>query len=279
MDQRPTEDPRILEALEACRPGSDDVDDPGLASLASGMSADPQLKQVYERLQGVDGAVSKAFRDVPVPEGLAGRILDRLQAARSPDRAAIDEPPPDAVSVDGLAEARPRSRRLRSRRWVLAAGGPLLGTAVAVAVAVGVWFHGQTQEVYSAPAIRDLAIDYFDGDSDEGGHFTPPPESYPVSPDVLRLPDMRWRRVDGFLGQEAVAYDLAPHGRPRATLYVVKRQVPVVPRTPPIRTPQLNSRARSVSIWQSGDLLYVLVVEGGPRTYRGFLNVPSGPLT
>ncbi len=39
MDEKPIHDERILEALEACRPGSDDVADPLLGPLAAAISA------------------------------------------------------------------------------------------------------------------------------------------------------------------------------------------------------------------------------------------------
>ena len=83
MKNRPIPDERILEAIEACRPGSDDVADPALAYLAAAMAADPELENLYARLQQVDGMLTADFRRVPVPEGLDHRLLERLAAARA----------------------------------------------------------------------------------------------------------------------------------------------------------------------------------------------------
>ena len=48
----------------------------------------------------------------------------------------------------------------------------------------------------------------------------------------MRLPDVRWRRVEKFLGGPAVAYDLPAIGG-RATLYVVQKNVAGLPSMPP----------------------------------------------
>ena len=78
MSDQPIQDPRIREAMEACRPGSDDLEDPALVFLAEQLAADPKLGHVFERLQRLDGTVAEAFGDVPVPDGLADRITARL---------------------------------------------------------------------------------------------------------------------------------------------------------------------------------------------------------
>jgi hypothetical protein len=50
--------------------------------------------------------------------------------------------------------------------------------------------------------------------------------------------------------------------------------VPKLPTTPAYR-PLSTTRNRSVGMWQSGDLLYVLVVEGGQRAYQDLLPHPT----
>ena len=68
----------ILEAMESCRPGSDDLFDPALAPLVEVLTLDPDLADRFQRQQQADAAVASAFRDVAVPDGLAERLLGRL---------------------------------------------------------------------------------------------------------------------------------------------------------------------------------------------------------
>ncbi|MCS7306552.1 MAG: hypothetical protein NZ602_15780 [Thermoguttaceae bacterium] len=70
---------RIYEAIEACRPGSQDLSDPGLAFLDRALAEQPGLAARYEWVQAVDRQVALIFTEVPVPEGLETRILETLQ--------------------------------------------------------------------------------------------------------------------------------------------------------------------------------------------------------
>lgn len=293
MDHEPTRDPRILEAIEACRPGSDDLSDPALSWLATRLEADPELRADYEKLQLADANLAEVFRNVTVPEGLIERIVARLEAeprARgvsetSSDEPPSDEPPPDEAgetAVASLPQRRQVSRRQRfRRRWMLAGAGSF---AVAGSIFAAIVLINTTgNENLTASAVCEKAIDFFDR---EAGAAEPgkligensPPTAYPLSLEVASLPGIRWRRIQGFLGRRGVAYDLTPPGNPRATLYVVECTVPGLPRVPP-PGPALNSRGFCAAAWQSGSLVYVLVVEGGPRTYRRVLDLSSGALT
>ncbi len=129
MTDKPIRDERILEAIESCRPGSDDVADAGLAYLAAALAADPELDGLYQRTQQVDAVVAGCFRDVPVPEGLRQRLLDRLEAAETAEPGADDQP--EAVAC--VDEQATRRGRLPSRRWLLA-GGLALGAALSIGV-------------------------------------------------------------------------------------------------------------------------------------------------
>ena len=98
---------------------------------------------------------------------------------------------------------------------------------------------------------------------------------YPYSPHLLHPP--QWR-VDQFGGRRAVAYDLPLEGGRRATLYVLRGRAERVPNAPP-RQSQLQTRNLSVAAWQSGELIYVLVVDGGERAYRALLESTARPWT
>ena len=87
-----------------------------------------------------------------------------------------------------------------------------------------------------------------------------PPDDYPISREILRTPQVRWRPIRGLLGCTGVAYDLSAPGGRRATLYVVSRPCP--DSHPPPLEPRPTTAGCSAAAWQEDGLLYVLVVEG-----------------
>jgi hypothetical protein len=287
MDSQPIRDERILEALEVCRPGGDDLGDPALADLADQLGVNPELRALYDRLQRVDARLSAAFREVPVPEGLAQRIFDRLaaapeqqaapsdmeEAAECGTTASVAEPAarPDQPSVD----ARVRRRRLLAFAGILSTGAVLL-----VAALISLY----PRKTYDVPTVLEDAVKLFDGhgDGDERGHLLSdrrPPDDHPFSRDVRSVPGMRWRELSGFLGRSGVAYDLpGPAGTIKATLYVVERTLPDLEEKAPPPRPQRNTADRCAVAWQVGKLLYVLVVRGGSRDYLECL-APVGLVT
>ena len=266
MDNPPKIDLRFLEAVEACRPGSENL-------------SDAELRTVYDKLKQTDVVLAEAFHDVPVPEGLADRILDRLASAAEPS-VLPEEPiatPDSAVELDSAVAKRGRFWRSRS---VLVA--TVLGTAVSLTAAFVIL--NDSEEGLTGESVEWAAIMLFDneGNSPPAGNLISEkasPGSHPLGPPaVAQLSGIRWRRIDEFLGREGVAYDLAPPGSPRATLYVIKRKVPNLRDFPP-PNPATNSRNQFAAAWQSGGLLYVLVVDGGAGRYRDVLGMSSRPWT
>lgn len=266
MNDEPVRNEQLLEAMESCRPDSDDLRDPNMADLARKIASSRDLRQHFERLQQADLAMKAAFQDVPVPEGLADRLLQRLAAARAAEAQTTE---PEAPT--------PAPKRI-SRRGLLVAAGAL-STAAAVLVAILLGF--KTPQSNSPSSILEDAAQYFAADSSQDGHWlaeTPAPEDGPFSRDVLQLPQIRWRSIDKFLGGAGVAYDLPPGpDGARATLYATRQTVTGLPAMPPA-TPAWDSGC-SAGAWQDGDTLYVLVVEGDTRAYQSYLNLSRGPLT
>lgn len=277
MPDEPIRDPRIVEAMEACRPGSDDLADPAFAFLAAKMEANPELRELYERLQCVDGTIAGAFEDVPVPEGLADRITTRLASVRNGHGAAgPDREAAETAAAEPIGKVATPGRRA-ARRWILAGGvGGILAASLAVVLLV---LRG-TPVVLDEAVVLAAANDRFNSDEGLEGELvmqSPAPDAFPAGPDfdVSKFRQIRWRWVGGFLGCKGVAYDLTPRGRARATLYVVKCTVTPKLSTMPAYTPLPATGNRSVGMWQTGDLLYVLVVEGGQREYQRLLPHPT----
>ncbi len=297
MENRPILNRQILEALEACRPGSEDGLKPGrrqaeLSDLAAAMADSAELARLYERLQRVDTAIGEAFRDVPIPEGLEDRILARLGVAahdagnnETTNQAGADQqaeaPPEETLPVALPATTSTTSvGRFVSRRWLLSSAGGVVAAGLLVG---GLLFFGDSSEDLTHEQVYRLAMDYFKSDADahsgEEVDLVPPPSDYPLSPDVRRGRQTTWRRISGFLGtHEGVAYDISRDGGHQATLYVVRRPVDRLPGRPPA-APRLSTRGLNASAWTSGRLLYVLVVQGSKRDYSWLVVLPSGTLT
>ena len=269
-------DPRLLEALEACRFLETERDEPEMRYLAEQIAADPALKGLCVQIERFDRRVAEAFRDVSAPADLAGRILERLAAA-APVAVAVGTSSSEAATPsEDLPLARPRKI---SRRWAV---GGLVGAAVAASIlAASVLLPSGAGQVAKAEAL-DQAVQAFAGDA--GGDWrliaqTPPPARLPLSADVHahRAGQLRWRAVT-LLGTEGVAYDVTHPGGRRATLYVSRATVAGL-RTAPALNPDSTTRGISAAAWQEGGLVYLLVVDGGPQHYRRYLNVETGPVT
>lgn len=273
MPDRSTRVPQIREAMEACRPGHDDLEGPEMARLAAEMVAHRELERRFARLQQLDGILAEVIQDVPVPEGLADRLMVVLSAcvpAEAPAPAQDDTGASLAVPASG-------STRRMSRPWWFALSGVV---AAAVLVAVSVWQSGGSAP-WAASTIVDEAITLFSNDGNDAGRLVSeasPPWALPLSPTVRSSAATRWRPIAGFLDRRGVAYDLTSVRGTRATLYVVNRTVPGLPDEPPSR-PSPGTGNCTAAAWQHGSLLYVLVVQGDAAAYSEFLDLPRGPVT
>jgi hypothetical protein len=265
-------DERFLEAMEACRPASDDLADPEFAPLAAELGRNRKMAVYFARLQKVDAVVAGAMQDVPVPAGLSSRLLAALavQAVAGAALTPAEEPAPVPVTV--AAADLPRRR---ARPWLFSVAG-----ALAALLLVGVGLMQRAQIEYSPASVLELAIDFFNNDAHELGHrlsVATPPWGFPASRYVQLPAETRWRKVGSFLDSGGVAYEIAGPGGLRATLYVVRRTVPGLADQPPTRPSYGTARCCSAA-WQEGQLLYVLVVVGEGRDYQRLLNVSQGPL-
>jgi len=203
----------------------------------------------------LDANISAAMHEVPVPEGLAERLLIGL--------------------VNNQAEATVGAKTV-SRRWALAYGG-LAATAAGLMVAV--WLGSRPAEHVSEQCVLDEAIRSFNLGFDEPGHLLsekPAPAEHPLSRVVLRIRGTRWRHLEGFLGHRGLVYDLPGPAGARASLYVVAQDVEGLGTAPSLRP--FTTAGRCATAWSEGGLLYVLVVQGDPTIYRGYLNLPRSPV-
>ncbi len=261
MCRDPIDDARVIEALEACRPGSNDCAAPEL-NLESLLASDARLRQVYQRLQRADTQFRAAIGEVPVPERLAERILARL--------AAEQQVPP-----------LPNPARARRRWWIAATGIAAVAASLFTAFWLGLSETYPRDEAGVLAAVLQQFVLEVDADLAEGrlGAESEPPAGFPMSRAVARLPELRWRVVRGLLGRRAVAYDLLGPENRRATLYVLPAGTAHTARTRPPTNPMQSTGGLCASVWREGDRLYVLVVHGDAPAYRRLIYAPTGPLT
>jgi hypothetical protein len=254
MTRQPLDRERICEVLESCRPGSGDLYRAEFADVAGRVAESPRIEELYERIQNADLKISAAYHDVEIPPGLEGRIA-----------AAV-------------APAVLRTKKIFSRRRLLAASG-LLATAGAIFLAV---FFGMNRSAgYSEQTVLVGAIQFFDAEEAAApGQLlaeSSPPGEFSFSRAILRLPKIRWRMVENFFGQKAVAFDLPAQGGARATLYAVDLTVADLTDTPDQKN-LFTTAGCSTAAWRENGLVYVLVVRGNRQAYRNYLLLSRGPL-
>jgi hypothetical protein len=264
MNPSPHYDPRLLEALEACRPDRGDVADLEMAELAAQLAADPRLRAMRDRLERIDRSIGAAFRDVPVPEGLADRILQQLPLQSPQAEAAPPAAPPGEL---------PSAPRRRSRRWWVA-GSVVAALGLSLLVAFGIPFMRLEPLDGAGRRLEQQAMEFFQQD-DGGAVLDAAPEDFPFSDRVHWFGELRCRRVEGLAGRAAVAYDFSGPRGERATLYVLRSHAKNLPSEPPR---PFSSQDLSVGAWQTDGWVYVLVVQGPRPSYQGLLASP-GELT
>lgn len=275
---RPDEE-RLLEAIDACRPGGNDHELPETAFLGELFERDHASRELFARLQQFDASIDAAMHRVAVPRGLEHRLLAALSATREEARsdavsAALDSPAP-AAEDDAAPTVAPIPRRRTSRRvWIAS------GVATAAALLVAYWFWPANEYTYEG--VLAFGQEFFAADAQQrGSGVSPtvkaPPKGYRLSRFVNPHSSPKWRYVKGFLGRNGVAYDLEL-GNVRATLYVVK--VAGTPKSPhvlpgagqsPIRHPA-SSGQNPTDAWIENGFLYVLVVEGSEDDYQQFIS-------
>ena len=106
------QDRHLLERIDACRPGSADLQEPELAPLAGEVAVAGEARELYERVGAWDRAIGEALEDVRVPGGLSDRLLARLAA----EQAAVSSPA-CAESDVSLAPSTSSATRRNWLRW------------------------------------------------------------------------------------------------------------------------------------------------------------------
>jgi hypothetical protein len=216
-----------------------------------------------------DRAVGRAMEQVPLPLGLAERLLATLQSADG--QVAQGNRP-----VEGNRPLAEKNRRFVRRHWLV----PASVAAAALVAGVVVYLFREAPAPMDYDAVIAAVGGFHDQEPAAEGEALAgaPPADFPIPSTVVTNSRTRWRQVRKLLGRAGLAYELtsARGGRAtRATLYVVdvnSRSRLIVANSMPLSPPNGNfTEGRTMGAWTDGTRLYVLVVEGDDRDYRSFL--------
>jgi hypothetical protein len=268
-------DDELKRAIEACRPGSNDINLPEMSALRDAIERDQRVGELYRRTQECDAAISAAFHELPVPEDLAGRLLDTVRQA---ERTAVENAEPSSeprnVGVAPHPSRGPLAGRPGSRRRWLQVAVPL--AAASLVLLVGVFYFRRTQpEPRADERLRAETGDWRDLILRNGWQedlTSAVPGSRPPAADIAVQP-RRWCQIQTRYDSATVVYDLAGRGRPFAHVYCMR--VPMhrsrLPSTPPLMPYRPTGRV-SLGVWRRGEMVYVLAVQGDSERYSEFLN-------
>ncbi len=278
MDEQ-THKPNIREAIDACRPDSDDLALPEMSELARRIDRDASIRQSFQRSQRLDAAIGKAIHDAPVPTGLHARLIASLSNVQPPSRdtkldaitravtsAEIETDASGAVDI----ATQPRDRWSR-RRWIGISGAVAASLAITVCAAVII---AQPSAPISADTLANDVPQWLDEAFQNEWNSnvqSAPSEKYPLHPTILPKPQ-QWQRIATQYDRSTVIYDITPPGKQYVFQITVRtnRTFNNVPGNLPLR-PQSSTGGLSIGICHRDGVLYILVVEGDARRYRSFV--------
>ncbi len=282
--------PQLRASIDACRAASSDLKLPELLALREQIESEPDVREVFERAQRLDGRIARAMHDVAAPEGMCERILARLEASQAVldcggeiatqtaavELQAADQPPSQREPSRHLQPSPLVRRPVFRRQWLVGVSG----VAAALLAGLGLWrFYSHDDPLSVTSLLADSGRWHAQLDAkpqwqalvrgDTLQHF-------PLALAVRAMP-RGWADVSAWVGRPAVAYDLDVGPGRRATLFVINDPGTAAGSSPP-RIPGLNTGGLAIGVWQADGLVYVLVVEGDQRRYDQLLDQSGAPL-
>lgn len=132
-----------------------ELDDDELAALERALGADPRLREELARLHAVQDALG-SIAPTDLPDGARDRLDDVLDPVLTEVLHPVDEPNPAAslagapTTAEAAGDEAPvvelASRRVRSSRWLPAAGGVAAAATLLVAGLVGIRLAGDDRQ-------------------------------------------------------------------------------------------------------------------------------------
>jgi hypothetical protein len=246
----------LHELISSCRPDLSDLTEEQVRALTKALEQDADLRAEREAVQAWDVAIARGMHDVPIPDGLAERLIASVTADALPTPA----------------------RPVRSRSWFsLRLAAAVLGVAALGLLAIGLFLRDGVQTAQVVELCRSEWIAQLDQEAWQSGEA--PLAGFPLDPGVrLTETNVQWQDCSAIIPWPAVAYrSQLPPDHSYAFLFVVRiqpwdgRQLPPMPPT----VPDSTTGGVCIGVWKSGGYLYVLVVPGTQRKYRDALRTDS----
>lgn len=253
-------DLRLLHDMDACRPGSDDLELPELRELKARLETDAECRRAFGQIQRLDSELRDQLAAVPVPHQLRQRVLSSLAVPMAtPDLAS---PPPR-----GRWGRTGRTPRYPVRTLVTVAAGL---AAMAACLLLAVWaLTAPSTEALDPQQLAGWAVDRWQVDPAGWQSYDPARSTsvYPVSRYVQTAPT-RWQRLSTELDRRTVVFELPAAEASQIRLFVLRfaQRLPQLPTRPP-EQPLVGSRGWRTAAWQELPHLYVLTIEGSTQDY------------
>jgi len=258
MESKPT----TRELIDACRADHHDSERAELAAelapLARELQADPALNIALQRSEQFDRNIRSALDDVPLPAGLAERMLAGCEAA-------LVTPASTIISADEPVFRQPGL----SRRRLVA----LVATAASLLIVVlGAFGIGRLvpQKTITNEELASMADKWFTQSGPAAKWMSPAsaPAQFPVDRAITVRPS-KWSQLDA----KTVVYDLTRQGGQRALLFVLSTNQPnTLKGFPYTKLPVTGGLA--MGAWNRGDVIYVLVVVEDGQRIEHFVKPP-----
>jgi len=267
---------QIREALDACRPGSDDLSLPDLAPLARTVAESTQWRAAFENVRKSDTAIAQALHEVAIPAGLEARLLAAVKAAHEAQPGGTlphDLAPPlqhhAGQPQSSTAVSPAKTRHVSRRTWLTVVA------TVAATVLVAAWGfdHWRRPPAMNAENLgfealawsQNLSADWLD--MSEAKQMNRPVDRQ------IRFKPHGWQLVATSHDATTVAYDLTGT-RGTAMLFVLSpAAIPEALSSSAIRIP--STGGWGVAAWKNGDFVYVLLVEERRQKLDRYLASPA----
>ncbi len=260
----------LRKLMDCCRPvGRDgrggELAEPEMAALVQAIAENPQVGDEFRAVQAWDASIGSAMKDVPVPEGLASRLLVVLEQA-------------ECVVGGGSATPLSVEQRRWWNRWPVRVAASVVSVAALVAIA---FYLARPDDNLTAAQVAESALQWRESLNPESWQTIQEPlDRYPVDRS-LRFYVVGWQPLDALGDSDSVAY-LAhlPQGQSNAYLLVLRTSRGRALDPVPPRNPDATTGGFCVGVWKKDDCLYVLMVPGNRSEYRRLLKsqaIACGP--
>lgn len=226
---------QIREMLDACRPGSSDLELPEFARLKRAIEEDPQQKQVWERSQAFDAAIGEQLRNVEVPDQLADRLLMAVGSDTDEGQVSL-------------------VRRSQTKRiWQVAA----VALALTIVFVVGspLVIGPAAESIPTAGEIRHRAIDWPD---ELTATWLPLASAPTAGPEVGEIRPANWQEVRLPNGDVVVCFNYDVEWGMMHVFAMPAGSVKVAA-TSPMRA-SFATQGRHVRVWGTPQAVYVMVM-------------------